>query len=360
MSNAPAIFVPTPTEAAPAPALDRVTYDSPLPRPQNDHQMAEVVAAAQFLSDADSRLPETAETAREIFDLLGPENPFRTSVERGEGHWDPNDEDTGRDPRTGRFTQTVPHSAMHAERLRRKEAEAKARELETKVARAEERLGVLSELVKAAQTGQPQPQPGPHYHQIQGAVDPDIDVFSAVKQIQAETAKLKAERQEEKFLGTVKADIAQFVQQTPDFFDGLRHLVQSRDRELITMGMADQKQRVRQIASEERHLMQQALASGESPAKILYELAQQRGWRGKGKPALPAAPRPAYDPRAVEEIERMQQSRQASASLSGSGGSPGGGLSVAAIVDMPDHEFERLVEKLGGLRDPRIKAVFGG
>ena len=355
MSNAPAIFVPTPTEAAPAPApaLDRVVYDSPLPRPQNDHELAEVVAAADFLSRADSRSLETLETANEIFALLGENQPFKTTLERGERNWAPHAEETGRDPATGRFTAQVPHRALHQERERRKVAEARAAELEVATARAQERLSVLNELVTAAQGSQSLDQPQ-HAPQPHNEFDPDRDVFQSVKYLKQQLDQRDAKDREREYIESYKADIVKFVKQVPDFFQAHASLSKSRDTELQAMGWSNPAERAKQIAREERELTRNAIAEGKSPASIVYALARGRGYGRQ------TAPQQQYAPETVAHIERMNRDRQASATLSGAGGAPGGGPSVSDIANMSEGDFDRLINKLGGLSDPRVRQAFGG
>ena len=309
--------------------------------------------------------------AAEIFNLLGENHPFSTNVQRGEGNFDPyGDAPAGpvRGP-DGRFApgsgKYVPHQAMERERVRRKAAEAKAQELEVRHARAEEKLSTLNQLMQAAgldPASQPQRQQHDQRQQqpsgSDGFVDPEIDVFAAVAQLQQQNSRLQAEREEQRFLETARADMVQFTKQTPDFFDGVQHLVQSRDRELQTMGMADKQQRIRQIAIEEKVLMQQAFAENRSAAAVLYELASQRGFTGGRQPR----PRPnvQYDPKIVDQIQQTQRGQAASGTLSNAGGSGGAGLTVQQIADMPEEQFDALIRKMGGIGSDSVRRAFGG
>ena len=109
---------------------------------------------------------------------------------------------------------------------------------------------------------------------------------------------------------------------------------------------------------EEKHLMGQAFAEGKSPSALLYELARQRGFTGGRQPQ----PRPniAYDPKIVEQLQQTQRGQQAGATLSGVGGAPGQGLSVDQIANMCEHDFDRLIEKMGGLHSGTVRRAFGG
>ena len=349
-----ALIISGADESAPAPVAP---FGEPLGAPQNEAQHAELVGAAHFLDKADARYPETQMVAEEIYNLIGG-NPFQVDGSSG----------PMRDE-SGRFVSplapgAVPHQAMERERVRRKAAEVRARELEVAHAKIEERLSTLNQLMQAAGLDPAAPQRQQHDQRQQqqsssdGFVDPEIDVFAAVAQLQQQNSRLQAERDEQVFLENAKSDMLKFAKLAPDFFAGVEHLVQSRDRELEIMGMTDKQQRIRQIAREEKELMQQAFAEGQSPAERLYALARQRGFGGgrQGQPQV----RPNYDAQSVAQIQRTQQGQQASVSLSGAGGTGGAGLSVQQIADMPEDEFNALINKMGGLGSPSVRRAFGG
>ena len=137
----------------------------------------------------------------------------------------------------------------------------------------------------------------------------------------------------------------QFVERTPDFFDGVKHLVQSRDRELQTMGMSDKQQRITQIAKEEKILMQQAFAENRSAAAVLYELARQRGFAGGRQPQAPQVPQPS----------RCSASRLASMPRRAFRA-----LAAQQLADMPEDQFAELIKRMGGISSPAVQRAFGG
>lgn len=349
MADAPAIFMDG-SESAPAPAPEAAPagHDA-----GSDHASAELVAAHHFVNNADTRDPQTAQIAAEINAMLNAGHPV--DDDGGDGSFGI-DAEQPRDS-TGKFVPRVPHQALHQERLRRKEAETKAHAVELQLAKAQERLDLLNELAYGPpDRQQQQPQ---QRHDDSSDVDPETDIFEAVRRLQKQNSKQRESATYAQLNRAYQSDAVKFQKQNPDLMDAYAHLAASRDRELAIMGMADAEQRKRQVLHEEQTLVVSALQAGQSPAQMLYELAQAKGFRSRGNGA---GDQQAFapDPRAVEQIQQVQRGKAAAASLSGAGGSPGAGLSIAQIAAMPDDQFERLIDKMGGLGDPRVKRAFGG
>jgi antitoxin (DNA-binding transcriptional repressor) of toxin-antitoxin stability system len=252
----------------------------------------------------------------------------------------------------GRF---VPHQALHAERERRKATETELGTYREKMARADERLAVLNELMSKPEAQSPKVSEQP--------IDPEQDPIGALKQSYAKIAALekqltestKTVEERESARAMVSAyqnDAARFVQEKPEFRDAYVHLMTGRHRELEAMGMTDAAERNRFIANEERQLVASAFQSRRSPAQMLYSLAVARGFSH-----TPSAPAPAQPNHAakIEAIAKGQ--RAAGVSLSAAGGSAGEGLTAAALADMSEEEFSAVAAKLG---KSKLRQLMGG
>jgi antitoxin (DNA-binding transcriptional repressor) of toxin-antitoxin stability system len=249
----------------------------------------------------------------------------------------------------GRF---VPHQALHAERERRKATETELGTYREKMARADERLAVLNELMSKPEAQSPTVAEQP--------IDPEQDPIGALKQSYAKIAALekqltestKTVEERESARAMVSAyqnDAARFVQENPEFKDAYVHLMTGRHRELEAMGMTDVAERNRFIANEERQLVASAFQSRRSPAQMLYSLAVARGFSHTPAPAQP------NHAAKIESIAKGQ--RQAGASLSAAGGSAGEGLTAAALADMSEEEFSAVAAKLG---KSKLRQLMGG
>jgi hypothetical protein len=252
----------------------------------------------------------------------------------------------------GRF---VPHQALHAERERRKATETELGTYREKMARADERLAVLNELMSKPEAQSPRVAEQP--------IDPEQDPIGALKQSYAKIAALekqltestKTVEERESARAMVSAyqnDAARFVQEKPEFKDAYVHLMTGRHRELEAMGMTDAAERNRFIANEERQLVASAFQSRRSPAQMLYSLAVARGFSHTPPSPAPAQPNHAAK---IEQIAKGQ--RAAGVSLSSAGGSAGEGLTAAALADMSEEEFASVAAKLG---KSKLRQLMGG
>jgi len=224
----------------------------------------------------------------------------------------------------------VDSGALAEERNRRKEAEEKARQLEMQQARMEERIRMW------------QQQQQPRAQQPQQPPNPDQDIFGAVNHVmrtqQQMAQELNASRQQqaqrealtqlEQWGGHQQNE---FAKQTPDYFEALQHLRQSRGNELQAFGLNPQ-QTAAQLLQEERQLLSFAAQQRRNPAEMAYAFAQQRGYRkgagnGQNNPA--------------QQLDRINAGQQAARSLSGVGGNAGGGapVGVEELLKMPMSEF---------------------
>jgi hypothetical protein len=256
---------------------------------------------------------------------------------------------------TGKF---VPHAALHKERERRKSVEAEYLTVREKMARAEERLAVLNEVLQQPQAPQlGQQQPG----QVEEIPDPEKDIFAYVKyqaklieDLKAAQNQVQERTQQQEGLAQLQKayvqDAQTFAKDKPDFKDAYSHLANSRARELMALGYNEQQIRS-QLTQEETHIVAQAFQQRRSPAAVLYEQALARGYTPKQAAAAAQAINPA------QKLETVARGQATQKSLSGAGGSSGEGLTVEALANMSEEEFAAVSAKLG---KSKLRALMGG
>jgi signal transduction histidine kinase len=223
----------------------------------------------------------------------------------------------------------VDSGALGEERNRRKEAEERARQAEAQQARMEERIRMW------------QQQQQPRQQLPQQPPNPDQDIFGAVNHVmrtqQQMAQELNATRQQQAQREAITQleqwgahQQGEFAKQTPDYFEALTHLRQSRGNELQAFGLNPQ-QTAAQLLQEERQLLSFAAQQRRNPAEMAYAFAQQRGYRkGVGNGGNPS-----------QQLDRISAGQQAARSLSGVGGNAGGGapVGVEELLKMPMAEF---------------------
>lgn len=219
------------------------------------------------------------------------------------------------------------------------------------------------------------------------------------------------QRQQREFDSQYVADVQRFATQEPNFFPAYAHLMAARTQSLALyyfgkdlsdpnawLTPAEQNHIKNQIAKEERGYAAAAVKHQQSPAKYIYSLArgmgyqprtpeelaalyaQQQGGQQQGdnqpqpgqqggqpqpKPGQQQAQRqngagqqqkPAKQqvPSVAEELARVARGQDAAMSLSNGGGVPQSTLTAEQLANMPQHEFDRLMNTLSEAEQNRL------
>jgi hypothetical protein len=239
--------------------------------------------------------------------------------------------------------ETVPHQALHEEREKRKAIEREAREYrkaqEERNTRLDERLKVLSE----AMTPKPQPidprtNPGGYAQQIaerQAALERKVTGYE-----QQEQNRQRQEVEDQRLWNSYRAAGKEYTETVPDFMDAYNYLLTSRAAELEAMGF-DQQTIASQIYQDERNLALNAQQTGANPADVAYKWAKARGFSG---------PKPQNG---GSQLDRLKNAKDASETLSKTGGSAGGSgrISLETLDRMSPDEFQAFVARQNS-KDP--------
>jgi len=244
-------------------------------------------------------------------------------------------------PRNGKG-QFVPQAALHKERERRKATETELLTTREKMARADERLTLLNEILGKAD----QPAPAAQAEMPNPETDPIGALQFATKKIQALESEIQNSRkaQEERdnsttMLRAYERDAESYARANPDFLPAYEFLKQQRHAELEAMGF-DANARRSMLVAEERNIVSMAFQNRRSPSELMHNLAKARGFK-----AAPT-PEPQVDPmKKIETIANGQ--RTAGVSLTNAGGTSGEGLTAEALANMSEEEFAAVSRKVG-------------
>lgn len=275
-----------------------------------------------------------------------------------------------RDAKTGKFVPYVPHAALHKERSRRKQVEDENLSFREKLARVEERLSIFNELIGKGDLPTAAPAAKPEAKSVfdEEPIDPEEDVFGALKQQQRINAELRRQmsegakaREQQEAVSTVKTayqqDATAFMAKTPDFKDAYGHLISTLHRELELMGVSDEAERNRAIAEQERELVSRALAQKKSPSELIYSIAKTRGFSSAPSAAIDKQSQPAPKATADARIENVRRGQGSVISLAKAGGASGEGLTVEALASMNEAEFAAMTKNLS---KAQMRALMGG
>lgn len=228
----------------------------------------------------------------------------------------------------------VPHQAMHEERLRRQEAERRLAALE-QAAEQQRKAAEQAKAEEEAKLGDPLVDPDGFQKNLQRQLESTREMVRQQQQA-AQRERLMQARAED----AVRME-SEFKATVPDYDDAVGHIRQARVDELKAYGWDDQRI-VAQIAQDANSVYDSAKRLGMNPAQLLYQLAQQRGYK----------PRPKVD-EAAAQVEALATAQKQTQGLGSGGSRQAGRLTVSQIAEMSEAEVAKL-------SPDEIARAFGG
>lgn len=231
----------------------------------------------------------------------------------------------------------VRQEALREERERRQYLEGENRRLSEERARFDERLRIIQEMNRPAPPEEPDETVDPigtisHLRQRLARLEQGGQQWSEQQQQQAQVAQLAR---------AAEQDASAFRVQTPDYADAFQYWGQSRAAELQAYGVPAHEIPGR-LADEQLQIAASAYQRGVSPAETLYNVAKQRGFRGRAASRNGAG----NGEGASQQIERVATGQQRSQTLSGTGGGAAGiRMTGEQLARMSDEEFDAWTTK---------------
>lgn len=264
--------------------------------------------------------------------------------------------------KSGKFTQQVPHKALHAERQEHKKTKASLdQERQTRELYAQRMDALIQKLdlrlPEPVQAEKPKAEL-PNFADPATLIDPDSDFIGALKQTQdAQRQILEARRQEEQARGqqeyrqkiaqTFRESMSIFEQQEPLFKQAVAHAVQVQHNVLRQHGIEDEVTRVQMIENDLVTMTEKALRERRNPAEILFGIAQAYGWQRPA--AAPSQAQPTEElSSAAQKLQQVSRSMKAAGPSLSSVPSTGGqiALTAAQIAAMSEDEFDALQQRI--------------
>jgi|GEM_PF-1908098 len=344
----------------------------------DEMQLLEADKRGETLEEPGDGTTQTeTETSTEAETGLLNEQGAEGDQENADGQGDDDDVDADGKPKM------VDHRALHKEREGHKTTKKELAEWRDKFSRLEGRIDALQDLGKAGQskgdgdeaTESADEDPMP---------DAEEDIFGYAKwqgrrieRLEAankQTADTVAEGQRQTATATEKTEIVRAFQQdaqtfsgeTPEFAQAYTFLVASRTNELKRLGYTDPKEQVAKINEDEMSIVRTAIANGESPSEILYELARERGFQPgstseqqnsetktdaaaqsetssqNAKGADTATTKAQSGAKTIEDLKKAQN---AAMSLSSAGGADALEITAESLIAMSDEQFDAFYAK---------------
>lgn len=301
---------------------------------EEDEYFAKEKAASQATEPEE----EVAEEAAEVEEEAAPaEEAAEESTEEA-----PEEESTEEStPDDEKPSRTVPIGALHEEREKRRQLQAKIEQMESTFQKMMERVA-QGQQPPAPAVPQPEVPQIPSYDEdpvahLKARIDQLTQVSGAThQQMQQQTAMTKFVEA----LGTLEN---QMRATTPDYDEAIAFAKQARYSELMALGYSPEAtaEMMRQeILGTSAFCMQQ----GKNPVEAFYNYAKVRGWQGRnGTPAPAAKPTAATTAKKLATVARAQS---ASRALPKGGSAPPTGRSLEDLSTMEDKDFDKYFDSV--------------
>ena len=275
--------------------------------------------------EAEPEAPETVET---------PQPELALEVEEHE--------EPAIDPKTGQ-QRKVDYGALHAERQKRKAAEAEVGKAREEAAKLMGRFETIQQAIARSQ--QPQPEAPAEIPDIN--LDPVGHFQAKFAQAEKQLQDVNRWRESQEANSTAMNNVAQlqriaqqheadFSKTTPDYQDAFQYVRAQRDQELQDMGYADPGVRQQIIQNDALQIAAQALQGNKNAAEVVYKIAKARGYAGKAAATAPVVKSPD-----LQKLTNIAKGQAANTSLGQVGGTSLPEMTAESIAKMPDAEFEK-------------------
>lgn len=232
-------------------------------------------------------------------------------------------------------SRTVPIGALHEEREKRRQLQAKIEQMEQTFQKLVDRV----QQPMAAPAPPPAPDIPSYESDPVGHVKARLDALS--QQSTVTTQHIQQQSAMQKFVDALGTLEGQMRATTPDYDDAINFAKQSRYEELAALGYspeASAEMMRQEILGTAAYCMQQ----GRNPVEAFYNYAKVRGWNGpNGQP--PAKPTVATTAKKLATVARAQSATKA---LPKGGSAPPAARTLEDLATMEDKDFDKYFDSI--------------
>lgn len=234
-------------------------------------------------------------------------------------------------------SRTVPIGALHEEREKRRQLQAKIEQMEATFQKMVERVGQQQpqqQLPVAPEPQIPAYDEDPVAH-LKARIDQLTQLSTGThQQIQQQHAMSKFVEA----LGTLENQIRTT---TSDYDAAIDFAKRSRDAELAALGYAPEA-RAEMMRQEILGTAAYCMQRGQNPAEAFYNYAKVRGWQGTN-----GAPKPAPAPvQAARKLATVAKAQGAGKALPRGGSAPPAVRSLEDLATMEDKDFDKFFDSV--------------
>ncbi len=237
-------------------------------------------------------------------------------------------------------SRTVPIGALHEEREKRKQLQAKIDQMEATFEKFAARLNQQSPLQPPAPTA-PEPPAIPAYDE-----DPVAHLKARIDQLTQLSTGTHQMMQQQHAMAKLGEAIgifdAQMRAKAADYDQAIEFAKRSRDSELAALGYVDPEQRMELMRQEILGTAAYCIQRGQNPAEAFYNYAKVRGWKGpNGEASSAASQSPA---KRLATVAKAQAA--AGKAIPRGGVAPKPAVTLADLATMEDDEFDKHFDRV--------------
>lgn len=229
----------------------------------------------------------------------------------------------------------VPLEALHESRIKEREWRDKAAQIEKESQERFQKLEQRLEKLVNPPPEIPRFEDDPAGH-LMHEVEATKAELASVRQQSEQFRQIKeSETFEQQIVASTQAAEVEFSKDHPDYLLAVQYLQTIANKNLQMMGLDDPSARVSKIREDALAMSLKSFQMGKSPAEVAYQLALNYGYKagsGQAKEASDVA----------KKIDALNEGKK-TASLP-AGGSKQTPLTLAALEQMDDDEFNKLVD----------------
>jgi hypothetical protein len=237
--------------------------------------------------------------------------------------------------------ETVPLTALHEERERRRELQGEVTTLRERAAKMEAVLEAMRKPAAAEPEAIPRYEDDPegHYRATIAQQTKRLDALEGhtVERITHERrgAEINA------FIDDYRASVDAFAVKQPDFPQAYQFLLKTLDAELEARGFGDAAERAQIMEAEEAAMVIRAKQAKKDPAELVFNYAKFRGFapaaRGPDGKFLPKTEAPPAE-EADDKLTQLAKGQAAAKTLGGPKGSTEGAMTLSRLADLADED----------------------
>jgi len=250
-----------------------------------------------------------------------------------------------------RYSRTVPHGALHAEREEHKKTRAELQQLRAEAARMQHELQAVIAAASDRGTNENPDMPPDPREDFLGFTRWQAEEIHRLKSQVAENKRMeelahKAAQAEQALWSEWNQSVELARAEHKDLDEALNFLGEARDRQLAGLGQVDPRFRdpnfrESQMRAELRDIVVTTFQKGKDPAKTVYDIAKAYG----------------YTNRLAQNITQLHEAQAASRTLTSTAGREAGDpMLLETIANMSEADFSKWYENN---RDT-FRKMFGG